>query len=492
MNPFKDRDRRWLHVSVLAALWFTCFVGMASVLWPIRPFWLDEWFIIWNLKNKSAQQLLGPLDLMQQFPRVYLVLFKVFTSSFGYSYWSLRLPSLLASIATLLLGYRLSLRLFANRSSGYLFVLMIVSSFTYAEYMVQAKQYSVDIFAGVLTIWQLDELRLLLNEQLSLRRYVLLIASFAIVPLFSYTYPIVIAPVYVLVCVLLVTGIRNTGGRGSLARIVFPLVVGALSLSVFYVADLRQLMADKAMYSFWSFLLFDKEHPVASFSRGCYSIFSQVGSGDLFMHIFGASGVLAFGYATWLLARRYRDVAANRALLLQAYAWLLVAIAIGCFVAGKLPLGTSRLNSFALPSVAILLVSFIDGITDRFRRAGYIWLLLLFAALWGNIFVKPISYFTSHEYQQQMAIYRNVECGIRQAQQMRIPIAVTSAISFPYETNAHTSGSPNPEVWILTTFPAYNMSTHVPVYPMNSLPMLPPGTHKVMVIDGAQRTILYR
>ncbi len=492
MNPFEERYLRWLHIAVLTSLLFTLVVGIACVIWSIRPFWLDEWFIIWNLKNKNMRQLFGPLDLMQQFPRVYLVVFKAFASSFGYSYWSLRLPSLLASIATLLLGYRLSLRLFPARSSGYLFVLMIVSSFTYAEYMVQAKQYSVDIFLGVLAIWQLDELWLLMNEQMSSRRYLLLIASFATAPFFSYTYPIVITPVYLLAGALLVAGICNTGNRRTAGKLLLPLVVGMLSLSVFYIIDLRQLMADKSMYGFWNFLLFDTQHPIASFCRGLYSIYSQAGSGDLFMHIFGCTGLLGFGYAIWQLAKRYKDVVADRASLLQAYSCLLIIIAICCFVAGKLPLGTSRLNSFALPSVAILVINFIDAITGRFRRVGYVWFSLLFVALWGNIFIKPINYFTGSDYQQQLAIYRNAESGIRQAQQMHIPIAVTGAISFPYETNAQTSGGDHPETWILTTYPAYNMVLHVPVYPMSSLARLPTGIHKVMVIDGVKRAILNR
>lgn len=493
MNPFEEPYTRWLRVAVLISLLFTLVVGIVSVTWSVRPFWLDEWFIIWNLKNKDVPQLFGPLDLMQQFPRVYLVLFKAFTSSFGYSYWSLRLPSLLASIATLLLGYRLSLRLFPNRSSGYLFVLMIVSSFTYAEYMVQAKQYSVDIFLGVLAIWQLNELRLLLNERVSLRRYLLLIASFATAPFFSYTYPIVIVPVYLLSGLLLVVGIRKAGNRVAAAgKLLLPLVVGMLSLSVFYIADLRQLMADKSMYGFWNFLLFDTKHPVASFCRGLYSICSQAGSGDLFMHVFGCTGLLALGYATWQLARWCKDVVANRALLLQVYACLLITIAICCFVVGKLPLGTSRLNSFALPSVAILIINFMDAIAGRFHRVGYIWFWLLFIALWGNIFIKPINYFTGSEYQQQLAIYRNAESGIRQAQQMHIPVAVTGAISFPYETNARTSGGDHPEIWILTTFPAYDMALHVLVYPLSSLSRLPAGIHKVMIIDGTKRAILNR
>lgn len=492
MSPFEERYTRWLRVAVLVSLLFTLAVGIISVTWSVRPFWLDEWFIIWNLKNKDVPQLFGPLDLMQQFPRVYLVLFKIFTSSFGYSYWSLRLPSLLAGISTLLLGYRLSLRLFPDRSSGYLFVLLIVSSFTYAEYMVQAKQYSVDIFLGVLAIWQLDELWLLMNEQASLRRYLLLIASFATAPFFSYTYPIVIAPVYLLSGLLLVVGIRKAGNRAAAGKLLLPLVVGMLSLSVFYIADLRQLMADKSMYGFWSFLLFDTKHPFASFCRGSYSICSQAGSGDLFMHVFGCTGLLAFGYAVWLLVSRYKGLVVDGALLLPAYACLLITIAICCFVVGKLPLGTSRLNSFALPSVAILIINFIDAISGRFRRVGHVWFLLLFIALWGNIFIKPINYFTGSEYQQQLAVYRNVESGIRQAQQMHIPIAVSSAIAFPYEANARTSGGDHPETWILTTFPAYDMALHVPVYPMSSLVLLPAGIHKVMVIDGTKRAILNR
>ena len=81
--PYKNPDIL-IHKITLVTLLFIVCIGTVLVLAQIKPFWVDEWFIIYNLKTKNAAALFGQLEFMQQFPRVYLVLLKSFTSFFNY------------------------------------------------------------------------------------------------------------------------------------------------------------------------------------------------------------------------------------------------------------------------------------------------------------------------------------------------------------------------------------------------------------------------
>src|SRR5687768_15935224 len=99
--------------------------GLSLVLFKIRPFWHDEWRLIYNLKFKSHQQLWGTLDYTQQFPRLYLQLTKAFTALFNYNYFSLRFPAFFLGAANVFLCWSLMKRAYGNSiTERYLLVLM--------------------------------------------------------------------------------------------------------------------------------------------------------------------------------------------------------------------------------------------------------------------------------------------------------------------------------------------------------------------------------
>jgi 4-amino-4-deoxy-L-arabinose transferase-like glycosyltransferase len=110
-----------------------------------------------QFKTKTGKDLFGQLHFLQQFPRVYLALFKAFTAAFNYSYVSLRLPSFLVSLATIMLSYDVTRKLFDKLSfTRYLFMMILASSFTFVKYFVEVKQYPMDILLSVLAVWQSD------------------------------------------------------------------------------------------------------------------------------------------------------------------------------------------------------------------------------------------------------------------------------------------------------------------------------------------------
>lgn len=87
MDPTRPDLCKITRIITIATLLFLIAWGFISVIFPVRPFWIDEWRIIYNLKFKTAEGLRGPMDFMQQFPRAYLQLIKAFTALFNCSYF---------------------------------------------------------------------------------------------------------------------------------------------------------------------------------------------------------------------------------------------------------------------------------------------------------------------------------------------------------------------------------------------------------------------
>lgn len=161
--------------------------GLIMVIAQVKPFWVDEWRVIYNLKYKTPAMLWGPLDFLQQFPRVYLEIIKAFTDLFGYSYIALRLPSWVIGTFTIIFCYRLMNRIYGkNHFNRFLFVMILVSACTFTDYYVQIKQYTMDILLSLAALWQFIEILRLKGEKLTNnRRYFLLCASFLVVPFFQ-------------------------------------------------------------------------------------------------------------------------------------------------------------------------------------------------------------------------------------------------------------------------------------------------------------------
>src|SRR6478736_700432 len=123
-----------LKWAIIITLSFVFLTGLYMVISPVKPFWLDEWFIIHNLKFKTSAALWGELDFMQQFPREYLQVAKAITHAANYSYTSLRILSYLVHIAAILFCYRLSARVYGNNIYRLFWVAIYVSFPTSLEY----------------------------------------------------------------------------------------------------------------------------------------------------------------------------------------------------------------------------------------------------------------------------------------------------------------------------------------------------------------------
>lgn len=504
MNIDFKKTEKVVRITTVATLSVLICWGLLSVIFQIKPFWVDEWRVIYNLKFKDAESLWGPLDFMQQFPRVYLELIKAFTSAFNYSYTTLRLPSFLVGTATVLLCYRLMKKLYPDgHLNRFLFVMILVSYCTFTDYYVQIKQYSMDMFLSLIGIWQLIELISLRGTKtLHSGKYVLLCLSFLIVPFFSYTYPIVVAPVFGII-LLQSLGFLAKENNGSNKRVLalqwFPLCLSACSILVFYFIDVAQLMKDQGMRSFWGHLMMAQGF--ADFFDKVYNLFAVVGAGLLYWYIFGILGTAAFLFGIYKTGTTFFKREPALSDISRLYAVLLLLMVIVLFIAGKLPLAEPRLNAFTIPSISILIIYFLDQMQEyKNGKFSYSMTAILYIGVIGNIYTTIIASITGNEYEKKMNIYRSTENAIVLAQVKNLPILVTPEVAYPYDktVNLPYEGTV-PGDWVLKTFPAYSVMKNTPVYAIKDMANLkedmkglPANVKKVLAGDGKTFLIIRR
>ncbi len=412
--------------TVAAVVYLLCF-GIVMAVLPVRPFWNDEWRLIYNIKFKTPAQLWGRLDLLQECPRVYLILIKKITAAFDYSYTALRLPPLIISCFSFLLLFYLVKRIFDKGSIyGYLWMLIIISSQTFTDYMVQVKQYEMDIFLCLLVFWQYLELLDIARDGVGSRlRFLLLCATVLVVPYFSYMYPISFAPLVPLVTLKAIMSKRAEKSGAGIVYVLLPILIATATIAVFYYIDVKQVMADDRMYLSYLKMLGQKKGEI-HFIENCWNLFALVGSGALFEIVFGVVGILAFVYNTYALARkRWSEFTTMD--YLKAYAVLLLFVTLVLFLSGRLLGNVARLVVFTVPSISLLIAALVKDMsnTARFVRVSRVVKVVLFLGLFGNILSTCINNFTYSDYNHCISTYRSITKALQQARQSHIPIMIT-------------------------------------------------------------------
>lgn len=497
--------------SATAARYVTLFTigvmllwGGVSVFFEVRPFWVDEWRIIYNLKFRDVPGLWGKLDFMQQFPRTYLSILKEWTSRNDYSYFSLRLPAYLEGVAAMVLMYRMAVRLFpAEKYNRFLMVLMLVSCGTFTEYFVEVKQYTMDLLLAVVALWQTRMLLRVSEKKVTGGWYVLLCLSFLIAPFFSYTYPIVIAPAFVVLLVQNILSWRERKGEGGSVPIFLmqwlPLFLCTFSITVFYLKDAYLLGKDEDMHRFWAHLMMEGGFDPVKFLVNFFHFFAQAGSGFVFWWLFGIFCTVSFGYGIYKTFLQIKAGGRDMNSLMMLYIVLLPMVVMLLYTAGKLPVGEPRLSAFAVPAISIMLVAFLsENWPAKTRKVFSVISFAMFAGLAGNVVSTIVASFTDSKYSKRMEIYRNTQSAIAEAQDKSIPIMITPGVAYPYELTKNLPfDNTVPGDWVLMTFPAYSAEGKVPVYgiadlsePDRVLDRMPPGVDSVMVGDGIRYEVV--
>src|SRR5256885_1724755 len=101
MPSTASNRRRWLLVAMLIVLAGTvCRVRQFAAR---QSFWNDEAFIVLNVMNRSAGQLLGRLEYDQAAPPVFLWIERAMAVEFGANEYALRAQALVCGIIGLAL-----------------------------------------------------------------------------------------------------------------------------------------------------------------------------------------------------------------------------------------------------------------------------------------------------------------------------------------------------------------------------------------------------
>jgi len=319
-----------------------------------------------------------------------------------------------------------------------------------------------------------------------------------VAPFFSYIYPIVIAPVFVVVFLQDVLLWRRKSGAETVKRITLqwlPLFLCTFSITLFYIADVAQLSADANMREYWKGLVNEDGFNVTTFLEHVFHMLAQPGSGFLFWWLFGLLCSAALFYGGYLTLRHLRAGEMGFRSMLLLYAVVLVLAMMALNIAGRLPLGEPRLNAFAVPAIAILLISMLDAAdgAPRLQKAGAVVSYILVAGLAGNIFSTVMASFTDGKYDRRIATFHATQHAIMLAQKEGVPILVTSEVSWPYDKTRNLPDTVNnlPGDWILMTWPAFKAGESVKVYSIADTAdvqqyfnRLPDGVAAVVVGDG--------
>lgn len=117
-----------------------------------RPLWLDESFLALNITEKSLPELIfNHLSYLQHAPIVYIFFIKIINIISGNSEYSLRLFSLLCSLISIFVFYKLVLKIF--NFTGVCFSLFFFTfSLSLIYYSSETKQYSFDLLITLLLV----------------------------------------------------------------------------------------------------------------------------------------------------------------------------------------------------------------------------------------------------------------------------------------------------------------------------------------------------
>lgn len=116
--------------------------------WGCRSLWIDECFLAENIHERGITELMGPLDLNQAAPPLFLVLQKLATSAFGPGELALRLFPLLAGVLSVAIYMRLVKLLLAPPAACAALALFSFSD-TLIYYSTEGKQYAFDVLVSV-------------------------------------------------------------------------------------------------------------------------------------------------------------------------------------------------------------------------------------------------------------------------------------------------------------------------------------------------------
>ncbi|MGL5095687.1 MAG: ArnT family glycosyltransferase, partial [Planctomycetia bacterium] len=144
-------DSRWAFrgAVLLLALGAAARVGRWAVDFPL---WGDEAMLAVNLWRRDYVDLVGPLDFWQVAPPLFLWIERAVVETLGFNEASLRLFPLVASLAALVVFWRLT-QLALPPAGQAAAVAFLAAAHYPIRHAVEVKPYATDVLASVLLLW---------------------------------------------------------------------------------------------------------------------------------------------------------------------------------------------------------------------------------------------------------------------------------------------------------------------------------------------------
>ncbi len=331
---------RWILIGVLIVLaGGVCRVRQFAAR---QSFWNDEAFIVLNVINRPARQLLGRLEYDQAAPPVFLWIERMMAVRFGASEYALRAQALICGIVGLSLFAVIAFRVLPPAAAlcGIAFMAFCDKL---VQYCVEVKQYSGDMMVATLLV--LIALRSTANQSPSRRLLKTAIVA-SLLLWFSHTTAIIFGGIS---AVLLVSTLRLESRR-DLLRWLAGNVLFAASLGALYFLSIRRQHTD-FLYTFWAPDFPDLHRPLSWLIVHVYKLFD-------FPYPFAGGWVLCLSTAGafWLYRRGKFEVA--------GFCLAPIALTAVAAFARQYPLNGSRLTLFLIPSILLLSAAGIGFVLD--------------------------------------------------------------------------------------------------------------------------------
>jgi hypothetical protein len=330
-------------------------------------FWFDEAMLAVNIRDATWHQLLRLLPYYDQAaPIGYLVLMKLLYP-LSHSDWVLRIPSLAAGTAVVLIPFKYS---FLSRRERALTALVIASSVIALHYSVEAKQYAFELLFAALSVRAFEAFLLpdTENERSSLA---ISLITLLVAMLFVSPFPILYAAAVITAFISLA---KQSEARAEPSR-AFPfLLVGAVYL-VYYTCWVRP--AYSAQMGSYGYQI---DGFSQTFTRWLPWIIARAGLS--FGNYFGVWPLLIF---LPLFVEGLRIASRERPVLWS----LLVATAVTILILNLIhvyPIMPGRQMLFVLPYIAMLIAVGMASLEERLGRwSGLFWMVTV-SALAAQVF----------------------------------------------------------------------------------------------------------
>ncbi len=210
-----------------------------------RSLWFDESLLALNIVNRSAADLLKPLDYNQGAPVGFLLIEKLSVGIFGVSDYSLRLFPLVCGVISLFLFYRVATHFIDPRAVPLALGLFAISD-KLIYYSSEVKQYSSDVCVALLLY--AAAIHCVQSERLTAPRIALFGAIGGLAIWLSHPAVFILAGVGVSVtwfCLARKDWLR-------LGRISIACAVWILSFVACYFVSFRTLIQNQALKAYWS------------------------------------------------------------------------------------------------------------------------------------------------------------------------------------------------------------------------------------------------